>query len=174
MQELFKNTNNGQDRLSVKMNTTAASWRQDHAQKKQKLDTGWSQADAVESRSMKRPLEHPEQGEKRARQMNDGACADAEVAPMRVNSNTTEDTEMEIASAHRDTGLHTDNEMNLMERMFQDDMKWTLNQVEDMCDGENPELHRTVADFSYYDENTWEELDPKEVQKGAREEYDRS
>ena len=29
------------------------------------------------------------------------------------------------------------------------------------------------ADYSYYDENSWEELDPKQVLKGEREEYER-
>ena len=51
-------------------------------------------------------------------------------------------------------------------------MKWTLNHGEDMCEEENHELLRAVADVSYYDEKTWEELDAKQVQKGEREEHE--
>ena len=54
-------------------------------------------------------------------------------------------------------------ETNMVERMFQDDMKWNLNTIEDMCEKENPDLLRRAADYAYFDENTWEELDPKQV-----------
>ena len=64
-------------------------------------------------------------------------------------------------------------ETNIVERLFQDDMKWEVNNTADMCEKENPELQRMTADYSYYDENSWEELDPKQVLKGEREEYDR-
>ena len=52
-------------------------------------------------------------------------------------------------------------ETNMVERMFQDDMKWNLNTIEDMCEKENPDLLRRAADYAYFDENTWEEIDPK-------------
>ena len=64
-------------------------------------------------------------------------------------------------------------ETNLVERLFQDDMKWDLNSAEDMCEKESPELERMASDYSYYDENSWEELDPKQVLKGEQEEYER-
>ena len=64
-------------------------------------------------------------------------------------------------------------EVNMAERVFQDDMKWNVDAVEDMCEEEDPELQRWAADFSYFDENTWEELDPKQVKKGEQEEYSR-
>ena len=54
-------------------------------------------------------------------------------------------------------------ETNIVERLFQDDMKWDLNNTEDMCEKENPELQRMSADYSYYDDNSWEDLDPKQV-----------
>ena len=97
--------------------------------------------------------------------MSIAAGASAETEPRAANGNTTEDTVMDSAMEHVDTDLNTDMETNLMERMFQDDMKWTLDRVEDMCEEENHELRRAVADISFYDENTWEELDPKQVQK---------
>ena len=64
-------------------------------------------------------------------------------------------------------------ETNMVERLFQDDMKWDLNSAEDMCAKEDPELQRRAADYAYYDENSWEELDPKHLQKGELEEYNR-
>ena len=64
-------------------------------------------------------------------------------------------------------------ETNMVERLFQDDMKWDLNSAEDMCEKESPELERMAADYSHYDENSWEELDPKQVLKGEQEEYER-
>ena len=64
-------------------------------------------------------------------------------------------------------------ETNIVERLFQDDMKWDLHKAEDMCEQEDPELQRKIADYSYFDANTWEELDPKQVQKGEGEENER-
>ena len=64
-------------------------------------------------------------------------------------------------------------EINMVKCLFQDDMKWEVNYTEDMCEKEDPELQRKVADYSYYDENSWEELDAKQVHKGEQEEYDR-
>ena len=61
----------------------------------------------------------------------------------------------------------------MMERLFQDDMKWDVNNTEDMCAKEDPDLQRRAADYAYYDENSWEELDPELVQKGEQEEYNR-
>ena len=52
-------------------------------------------------------------------------------------------------------------ETNMVERMFQDDMRWNLDTIEDMCEKENPDLLRRAADYAYFDENTWEEIDPK-------------
>ena len=42
-----------------------------------------------------------------------------------------------------------------------------------MCEEEDHELLRAVTDISFFGENTWEELDQKQVQKGGREELDR-
>ena len=64
-------------------------------------------------------------------------------------------------------------ETNIVERLCQDDMHWSLHNVEDMCEKEDPELQRKIADYSYFDENTWEELDPKLVAKGEQDEYER-
>ena len=64
-------------------------------------------------------------------------------------------------------------EVSMLERMCQDDFKWNLNNVEDMCEEDAPELRQATADYAYYDENTWEELDPKMVAKGEKDEYDR-
>ena len=64
-------------------------------------------------------------------------------------------------------------ETNIIERLCQDDMRWDLHTVEDMCEKEDPELQRKIADYSYFDENTWEELDPKQVAKGEQDEYER-
>ena len=63
-------------------------------------------------------------------------------------------------------------ETSIVERLFQDDMKWDVNNVEDMCEKEDPELQQRSADYAYFDENSWEELDPKQIQKGEREEYE--
>ena len=70
---------------------------------------------------------------------------------------------------------HDENPMetSIVERLCQDDMRWNLHNVEDMCEEEDPELQRKIADYSYYDENTWEELDPKLVAKGEQDEYER-
>ena len=41
----------------------------------------------------------------------------------------TEDTDMDSAMEHVDTDLNMDMETNLMERMFQDDVKWSLGRA---------------------------------------------
>ena len=64
-------------------------------------------------------------------------------------------------------------ETNTAERMYQDDFKLNLDYVEDMCEDEAAELKQTMADYAYYDENTWEELDPKQVEKGEKDEFER-
>ena len=58
-----------------------------------------------------------------------------ETEPRAVNGNTTDDTERDSAMQPVDTNLNINMETNLTERMFQDDMEWTvLNHVEDMCE----------------------------------------
>ena len=64
-------------------------------------------------------------------------------------------------------------ETNMAERMCQDDFKCNLDYVEDMCEDEATELKLIMADFAYYDENTWEELDSKQVEKGEKDEFER-
>ena len=38
--------------------------------------------------------------------------------------------------------------------------------VEDMCEDEAAELKKTMADHTYYDENTWLGAGPEAVEKG--------
>ena len=45
--------------------------------------------------------------------------------------------------------------------------------LDDMCTKDDPEVKRMAADVAYYDENTWEPLDPTLVHKGELEEYSR-
>ena len=73
------------------------------------------------------------------------------------------------------TDFEGDQEMetNMAERMYQDDFKWNLDYVEDMCEDEAPGLKQTMADYACYDENTWEELDPKQLEKGEKDEFER-
>ena len=42
-----------------------------------------------------------------------------------------------------------------------------------MCMPENEDLRRSVTDMKYFDENTWEELDPERVAEGERAELER-
>ena len=60
-----------------------------------------------------------------------------------------------------------------MENKLQDDFKWELNQVSDMCDPEAPMTQ--VMDYNniYYDENTGEILDPNLVKESEQEEMNR-
>ena len=52
-------------------------------------------------------------------------------------------------------------------------MRWTISTVSDMCVKENAEIIRGNMDMSYYDENTWEVLDEKLVEKAEKEELER-
>ena len=64
-------------------------------------------------------------------------------------------------------------ELYNMEYKIQDDMKWEINQVSDMCEPD-PEIPFEM-DFTneYYDENTGENLDSNLVKAGEQEEMDR-
>ena len=132
MQELFKNSSQGQGRLKRQIDREHEYYSrvlqaEEQAQKKQKLHTSGSPEGVdVERSSTKRSQEQPEEGEKRSRKMSIAAGASAETEPRAANGNTTEDTVMDSAMEHVDTDLNTDMETNLMERMFQDDMKWTV------------------------------------------------
>ena len=63
--------------------------------------------------------------------------------------------------------------VDAMERMYQDDMRLPLGSMDDMCEADDAEMERMVGDYAYYDENTWEPVNSKDVQKGEREEYER-
>ena len=41
----------------------------------------------------------------------------------------------------------------------QNDMKWTVSEVSDMCIPDDPFIKNIVDDMAYFDENTWEILD---------------
>ena len=63
-----------------------------------------------------------------------------------------------------------DMEVSIMERTMQEDMRWDMMEVCDMCMPDNEDLRRSVTDMKYFDENTWEELDPERVAEGQRAE----
>ena len=64
-------------------------------------------------------------------------------------------------------------EVSIMERTMQEDMRWDLMEVCDMCMPDNEDLRRSGTDMKYFDENTWEELDPERVAEGERAELER-
>ena len=61
-----------------------------------------------------------------------------------------------------------DMEVSIMERTMQEDLE-----VCDMSLPDNEDLRRSVTDMKYFDENTWEELDPERVAEGERAELER-
>ena len=95
------------------------------------------------------------------------AGGSADQGPKRVRFNP-------VVEEH-DADPDGDHEMavSMVERLYQDDMKWTVNSVDDMCAKDEPDMSRMVNDFAYFDEITWEPLNSKDVQKGEREEYER-
>jgi hypothetical protein len=59
---------------------------------------------------------------------------------------------------------------------YQDDFQWPIEEVtvaSDMTAPEDSEVRRLVTDLQYYDENTWEMLDPKLVEEGEKAELQR-
>ena len=79
----------------------------------------------------------------------------------------------------RDLSVQTDSyhissmEVFCVENKLQDDFKWELNQVSDMCDPEAPMTQVMDYNNSYYDENTGEILDPNLVKESEQEEMNR-
>ena len=57
--------------------------------------------------------------------------------------------------------------------LYQDDMKWTINEVSDMCEPTNSELQQQMHDMAYFDENTWEQLDARLVEAAEKAELAR-
>ena len=66
-----------------------------------------------------------------------------------------------------------DMEVSMLEKTMQEDLKWNGKEVSDMCDKVGAEVHRVGTDMAYYDENTWEELDPVKVMEGEQAEMNR-
>ena len=66
-----------------------------------------------------------------------------------------------------------DMEISAIERCMQEDFLWKTGARSDMCELPEPQVAQQVADFSYYDENTWEELDPEKVMAAERDELER-
>ena len=64
-------------------------------------------------------------------------------------------------------------EVNAMERMMQEDFRWPLHSVSDMCEAECAILKHAVVDMTYHDENTGEVLDQRLVREGEEEELSR-
>ena len=60
-----------------------------------------------------------------------------------------------------------------MENPYQDDMKWTVSEVSDMCVPDDPTIKNTVDDMAYFDENTWEILDQQLVKEAEKAEIAR-
>ena len=69
--------------------------------------------------------------------------------------------------------MDQDADVSMIEKLMQEDMKWHLDHVSDMCEPSHDEIGRGAVDFAYYDENTWEELDPTGVAAGERDELER-
>ena len=46
------------------------------------------------------------------------------------------------------------------ESLMQEDFKWEINQVSDMCSPDAEIVFKGLAEIEYYDENSWEKLDP--------------
>ena len=68
--------------------------------------------------------------------------------------------DMEISGLHR----------------YQDDFEWNIGEVgvvSDMTEQDDPAVQQIVTDMQYFDENTWEELDPKLVEEGEKAELQR-
>ena len=65
-----------------------------------------------------------------------------------------------------------DMDVSIMERTMEEDMRWDLMEVSDMCMPDNEDLRRWVTDMKYFEKNTWEELDPEKVSEGERAELE--
>ena len=62
---------------------------------------------------------------------------------------------------------------NAEENLYQDDMKWIINEVSDMCIPEDPTVRNMMEDMAYFDENTWEILDQRLVEEAETAELAR-
>ena len=62
---------------------------------------------------------------------------------------------------------------DMEENPYQDDMKWTVSEVSDMCIPDDPKIKNTVDDMAYFDENTWEILDQQLVKEAEKAEIAR-
>ena len=82
--------------------------------------------------------------------------------------------ESEGESAPKKLRAHADSmEVSYCERMMQEDFTWSVHSVSDMCEQESLAAKQSVADMTYFDENTGEALDPRLVQAGEAEELQR-
>lgn len=54
------------------------------------------------------------------------------------------------------------------EEGMQEDFCWDIGEIGDLCAKEGPALRQGTTDMEYYDELTWNELDPKLVIRVSR------
>ena len=114
-----------------------------------------------------------------------GSSSSTGVVRMREESSDTDAPRRELLQRLRKTPAQGEKrphegdagEMDVSEvTLFQDDFQWPIEEVtvaSDMTAPEDPEVRRLVTDMQYYDENTWEWLDPKLVVEGERAELQR-
>ena len=62
---------------------------------------------------------------------------------------------------------------NMEESSYQDDMKWTVSEVSDMCIPDDPAIKNTMDDMAYLDENTSGILDQELVKVAEKAEIAR-
>ena len=94
-----------------------------------------------------------EHGQKSQRSVED--VASEESIQKKARENYMDDTDMEISMA---------------ERLMQEDMRWDIMGVNDMCMMDDPAV---LKHYMYFDENTWEPLDPFLVQAAETDEMAR-
>lgn len=60
-----------------------------------------------------------------------------------------------------------------MERKMQEDSRRDVGHIEDMCEGEGPEVRRWATDLEYDHESSWKKLEPALVGQGEHAELER-
>jgi hypothetical protein len=61
-------------------------------------------------------------------------------------------------------------EISRIEKLFQEDFKWQVNALSDMCAPDDITVQELMNDIAYFDENTWEPLDRHLVEEAEKAE----
>ena len=108
-----------------------------------------------------------ERNEKKAKHSEGDSSGSGDLQKRQLD--TESDQEGDYKKARQDEVAVAEMELSLVERLMQEDMKWEILTISNLCQADDQSLDK----YYDFDENSWEPLDNNLVKVGEKEEMDR-